>query len=159
MMSLKKFYNLEDLKLKIEIERKKNKKIALANGGFDMIHIGHVRYLKDSKKISDILIVALNSDMSLRKLKGKKRPIIGEKGRIKIISAFECVDYVTIFKEDTVTEVLLATKPDFHCKGSDYTTESVPESDTVKSYKGKVAIVGGEKIRSTSEIIEEINKK
>lgn len=155
-MSLSKFYTLEKLIDVLAEERKKNKTIALANGGFDLIHIGHVRYLKGAKKTADILVVALNSDCSLKKLKGESRAVMNEKERIRIISSFECVDYVTIFRENTADNILLTLKPDFHCKGSDYTKDTVPEKDTVKSYGGKIAIVGGNKVRSTSEIILEI---
>lgn len=157
-MSLDKFFSLPDLKKKAVEERKKNRKIALANGGFDLIHIGHIRYLQEAKKTADILVVALNSDRSLKGLKGDKRAIIDEKGRIRIISSFACVDYVTIFDDPTVDRVLLTLKPDFHCKGSDYTVDTVPEKETVKSYGGKIAIVGGDKIRSTSEIVKKIGQ-
>lgn len=155
-MNSVKFLNLNELKLKVIEEREKERKIALANGGFDLIHIGHIRYLKEAKSISDILIVALNSDRSLKKLKGENRAIINEKGRIKILSSFEFVDYVTLFDEDTVNKVLLVLKPDFHCKGSDYSTDTVPERETVKAYGGKIVIVGGDKVRSTSEILKKI---
>lgn len=153
-----KFYPLQELKTRIEEERRNNKTISLANGGFDLIHIGHVRYLKEAKKIADILVVALNSDKSLRSLKGNKRAIINEKGRITIISSFECVDYVTVFDEKSVDNVLLTLRPDFHCKGSDYSVDTVPEKETVQSYGGETVIVGGEKVRSTSEIINHIIK-
>jgi len=152
----KKFYPLHKLKTKIEEEKRNNRTIALANGGFDLIHIGHIRYLKEAKNIADILVVALNSDRSLKSLKGSKRAIINEEGRITIISSFECVDYVTIFDEKSVDNVLLTLKPDFHCKGSDYSVDTVPEKETVYSYGGKIAIVGGEKIKSTSDIISYI---
>ncbi|MCI0471244.1 MAG: adenylyltransferase/cytidyltransferase family protein [Candidatus Aminicenantes bacterium] len=157
-MSLNKFFPLPDLQAKIKEEKKKNKKIALANGCFDLIHIGHIRYLREAKQTADILVVALNADSSIKKLKGDKRAIIDEKGRIRIISSFECVDYVTLFHETTVDHVLLALKPDFHCKGSDYTADTVPERDTVKSYGGNIAIVGGAKVRSTTEIIKKITE-
>lgn len=156
-MSSNKFYSLDKLKKRIKSDRKKGKKIAVANGCFDLIHVGHVRYLRGAKKVSDVLVVALNSDRSLKRLKGDNRPIIDEEGRIKIISSFEFVDYVTVFQEDTVDNVITIIKPDFLCKGSDYTEESVPEIDTVRSCEGKVVIVGGDKIRSTSDIIERIN--
>ncbi len=155
-MNSNKFFEIKTLKKKILEEKKNNKTIAFANGGFDLIHIGHIRYLKAAKKKADILIVALNSDKSLKNLKGKNRAIINEKGRIKIVSSFECVDYVTLFNDKTVDKILLMLKPDFHCKGSDYTKDTVPEKETVKSYKGKIAIVGGEKIHSTSEILKKI---
>jgi len=149
-----KILKLESLKDVIEEEKKQGKKISLANGGFDIIHIGHIRYLKAAKKIGDILVVAINSDESLKTLKGDHRAKIDENGRAKIISSFEFVDYVTIFNELRVDNVLLAIKPDFHCKGSDYTIDTVPEKDIVKSYGGEIAIVGGSKIRSTSDIIK-----
>lgn len=155
-MNSNKFFEIKALKKKIAEERKNHKTIAFANGGFDLIHIGHIRYLKAAKKKADILIVALNSDRSLKNLKGKHRAIINEKGRIKIISSFECVDYITMFDDKTVDKILLMLKPDFHCKGSDYTKDTVPEKETVKSYKGKIAIVGGRKIHSTSEILKKI---
>lgn len=154
----KKFYPLDLLKTIIEEEKRNNKTIALANGGFDLLHIGHIRYLREAKKTADILVVALNSDKSLKLLKGNKRAIIDEKGRVTIISSFECVDYVTIFDEKSVDKVLLTLKPDFHCKGSDYSVDTVPEKETVYSYGGKIAIVGGNKVRSTSEIISQIKK-
>jgi rfaE bifunctional protein nucleotidyltransferase chain/domain len=155
-MSLNKFHPLEQLETVLARERKKGKTIALANGGFDLIHIGHIRYLKGAKQTADILVVALNSDVSLKKLKGDKRAVLGEKERVRIIAAMENVDYVTLFNELTVDQVLLTLKPDFHCKGSDYTVDTVPERETVKSYGGKIAIVGGDKIRNTSDIIQSI---
>ena len=155
-MSLTKYYPLEQLKIKLDEERHKGKTIALANGGFDLIHIGHIRYLKGAKEVADILVVALNSDTSLKQIKGESRAILDEKSRIRIIASFDCVDYVTVFQETTVDQVLLILKPDFQCKGSDYTVETVPERHTVESYGGRVAIVGGDKIRSTSIIIEDI---
>lgn len=158
-MSLTKFYPLEKLVPVLAEQRKQNKKIALANGGFDLVHIGHVRYLEGAGETADILVVALNSDKSLKKLKGQHRAILDEQSRIRVIAAFECVDYVTLFDEQTVDRVLLALKPDFHCKGSDYTVDTVPERDTVKSYGGTVAIVGGDKVRSTSLIITDIRNR
>jgi D-glycero-beta-D-manno-heptose 1-phosphate adenylyltransferase len=155
-MSLSKFHPLEELKSILENERKNKKTIALANGGFDLIHIGHIRYLKGAKETADILVVALNSDESLKKLKGSSRAILDEKSRVRILASFECVDYVTVFNESTVDRVLLTLKPDFHCKGSDYTIDTVPERETVKSYGGRIAIVGGDKIRSTSQIIKHL---
>ena len=154
----RKYYSLDNLKLKISEHKKNNMTIALANGGFDLLHVGHIRYLEASKKMADILVVALNSDHSLQSLKGSNRPIIDEKGRIKIIAALSCVDYVTLFDQNRVDQVLLTLKPDFHCKGSDYTEETVPEREIVRSYHGRIAIVGGAKVRSTSEIIHQISQ-
>jgi len=157
-MNLNKFFPLPELAQKIAGERNNNRKIALANGGFDLIHIGHIRYLQAAQKTADILVVALNSDYSLKKLKGSHRAIIDEQGRVKIIAALACVDYVTLFDDPTVDGVLSTLKPDFHCKGADYTPDTVPERETVRAYGGRVAIVGGDKIRSTSEIIARIRK-
>lgn len=153
-----KFKSREELVNITQRLRKEGKTIAFANGGFDLLHIGHIRYLKAAKETADILIIALNSDKSLKALKGKKRAIIDEDGRVKLLSAIKYIDYVTLFDELTVTELLLKLKPDFHCKGSDYTEETVPERATVRSYGGKIAIVGGDKVRSTSLIVEEIKK-
>ena len=153
---MKKLYSLPQLKKIIDEQKRQGKKIVLANGCFDLIHVGHIRYLKESKKRGDILVVALNSDFSIRQLKGKGRPILKEKDRVEIISSFYFVDYVTVFDEKTVTKILLTLKPDFQAKGSDYTPETVPEKETVMSYGGKIAIAGGPKIRSTSQLIKEI---
>jgi len=143
----------------IEKAKESGKKVALANGGFDLLHIGHVRYLKASKEAADILVVAINSDNSLKSLKGDHRAEIDERGRARIIGALDCVDYVTVFDEKRVDNVLLALKPDFHCKGSDYTPDTVPEKDIVKSYGGQILITGGMKIKSSSDIIKDIAKK
>jgi rfaE bifunctional protein nucleotidyltransferase chain/domain len=153
-----KFYPLPELAERIVAEKKLGKTIVLANGGFDLIHVGHIRYLQQSKALGEILVVALNSDRSLKNLKGAGRALIDEKGRILIISALACVDYVTLFDENRVDNILLAITPDFHCKGSDYTLDTIPERDIVRSYGGAMAIVGGEKVRSTSLIIKKIKE-
>ncbi len=151
-----KYFELDVLAVIIEQAKREGKKVALANGGFDILHIGHIRYLKDSKDAADILVVAVNSDKSLKNLKGNHRAEINEMGRAGIIGSLECVDYVTVFDDDRVDNVLLTLKPDFHCKGSDYTPETVPERDIVKSYGGKILITGGRKIKSSSDIIKDI---
>lgn len=133
--------------------------MVLANGCIDLIHVGHIRYLKESKKKGDILVVALNSDSSVRRLKGVGRPILLEQERAEIISSFYFVDYVTFFSEKQVDGVLLALKPHVHAKGSDYSVDTVPERETVKRYGGETAITGGPKIKSTSEVIEEITAR
>ena len=153
---MKKRHSLDQLKSIIAKERKAGKRIVLANGCFDLIHVGHIRYLRESKERGDILVVALNSDSSVRKLKGPGRPILGEEERVAIISSFDFVDYITVFEEPDVAEILLALKPDIHAKGSDYTEETVPERKTVLSYGGTTAITGGPKVKSTSEIIRQI---
>ena len=156
---MSKIYSLSELKNIIEEEKRKGKKIVLANGCFDLIHVGHIRYLKEAKEKGDILIVALNSDGSIRKLKGSGRPLLKERERAEIISSFYFVDYITIFSETNVEKVLLTLKPDIHAKGSDYTPETVPEREVVKNYGGKIEITGGPKVKSTSEIIKEIKRK
>lgn len=146
-----------ELQLVLESEKRKGQKIVLANGCFDLIHIGHIRYLRGARACGDILVTALNSDKSVRKLKGSLRPLLGEEERALILSALEMVDYITVFEEETVHRVLLTLKPHIHAKGSDYSVETVPERETVKSYGGQTVIVGGEKVRSTSEIIQDIS--
>ncbi|MBN1224145.1 MAG: adenylyltransferase/cytidyltransferase family protein [Candidatus Aminicenantes bacterium] len=156
---MKKRYSLEQLTSIIEREKKAGKRIVLANGCFDLIHVGHIRYLRESKKKGDVLVVALNSDSSVRKLKGKGRPILNQEERVAVLSSFSFVDYITVFEELDVAEILLAIKPDIHAKGSDYTEETVPERKTVLSYGGGIAITGGPKVKSTSDIIRDIQDK
>ena len=154
-----KFKPLPELRRIITAERAKGKTIVLANGCFDLFHAGHIRYLQAAKAKGDVLVVALNSDSSVRRLKGKGRPLLPQKERAEILAAFSFVDYVTIFSEPMVTKVLLALEPDFHVKGSDYSKETVPEKDTVKAYGGRVAIVGGPKVRNTSRVIRDISAR
>lgn len=153
---MKKLYSLTQLSKIILNHKQKGQRIVLSNGCFDLVHVGHIRYLKDSKKKGDILVVALNSDSSVRKLKGKGRPILNKNERAEIISSFSFVDYITFFEEQNVEKVLLALKPDIHAKGSDYTAETVPERETAIKYGGSIAITGGPKVKSTSELIKEI---
>ena len=139
--------------------RKKGERIVLANGCFDLLHAGHVRYLEGAGMLGDLLIVGVNSDEQTRRLKGAGRPLVPADQRAEIISSLEVVDFVTIFPEPTVTELLLALRPDIHAKGTDYTQESVPERDVVRSFGGRVAIVGDPKNHSSSEMIEKISRK
>ncbi|MGI8787343.1 MAG: adenylyltransferase/cytidyltransferase family protein [Pyrinomonadaceae bacterium] len=138
---------------RVAIDRKKNKKIVLANGCFDFLHVGHIRYLAGAKALGDCLIVAINSDAQVRKLKGENRPLVAERERAEIISAFRFVDYVTIFPEPTVEELIRAVRPDFHAKGTDYTIETVPEREIVAECGGQTAIVGDAKEHSSTELI------
>jgi len=156
---LSKLRTLPQLRRLVSSERKIGRTIVLANGGFDLVHAGHVRYLRAAAREGDILIVALNSDASLRRLKGKGRPLLLQDERAAIIEAFECVDLVTIFDAPNVEHILLVLRPDVHAKGSDYTVESVPERATVLGYGGRIAIAGGPKIRSTSEVIPRVLSK
>ena len=145
-----------DLITIVEAERSEGKKIVFANGCFDVLHVGHVRYLEAAKALGDLLIVGINSDQQTRRLKGAGRPLLPQEQRAEIISSIEAVDFVTIFKEPTVEQLLLALKPDIHAKGTDYTEDSVPERDVVRSFGGRVAIVGDPKDHSSSRIIEKL---
>jgi lipopolysaccharide heptosyltransferase I len=151
-----KLKTLAQLKVLLAREKKNGRTIVLANGVFDLVHVGHVRYLREAKARGDILVVALNSDASVRALKGPGRPLIGQAERAEILSSFAVVDYVTIFDEPNVERVLVALRPDVHAKGSDYTEATVPERDTVKRIGGRVAIAGGPKVRNTSDVIKGI---
>ena len=137
--------------------RKAGARIVLANGCFDVLHVGHVRYLAGARQLGDILIVGVNSDEQVAIQKGADRPVLPAAERAEIVAALESVTYVTIFNEPTVEELLLALKPDVHAKGTDYTIETVPERDVVRSYGGEVAIVGDPKDHSTSEIIARLS--
>ncbi len=146
---------LERLRLvaRVAVERREHKTIVLANGCFDLFHVGHIRYLAGARMLGDILIVGLNSDEQVRLQKGENRPFMPEAERAEIISALRFVDFVTIFPEPTVTELIRAVRPDFHAKGTDYSVDTVPERDIVKEYGGKVAIVGDPKDHSSTELI------
>lgn len=157
-MRCAKYLPLERLQAEIARAKDKGRTVVLANGGFDLIHVGHVRYLREAKAQGDVLVVAVNSDSSLRRLKGAGRALIDERGRVRLLSALACVDYVTLFAEPTVERVLRALTPHVHCKGSDYTVDSIPERDIVRGYGGRLAIVGGGKVRSTSLVIETIRQ-
>jgi D-glycero-beta-D-manno-heptose 1-phosphate adenylyltransferase len=139
---------------RVALARKEGARIVFANGCFDVLHVGHVRYLEAAKALGDLLIVGINSDEQTRRLKGEGRPLMPEDQRAEIISSLEVVDFVTVFDEPTVAELLLALKPDIHAKGTDYTEDSVPERDVVRSFGGRVAIVGDPKHHSSSEIVE-----
>ncbi len=154
---MSKLKTLAQLRRIIVSEKAKGKTVVLANGCFDLFHVGHIRYLKEARDLGDILVVALNSDSSVRRLKGPSRPILPQKERAEILSAFWFVDYVTIFTQTHVERVLLALQPAYHVKGSDYTVNTVPERAAVKKYGGRVAIVGGPKIKNTSDIIRRIS--
>jgi rfaE bifunctional protein nucleotidyltransferase chain/domain len=139
---------------RVAIERRNGARIVLANGCFDLFHVGHIRYLAGARNLGDCLIVGINSDEQVRRLKGENRPFMPETERAEIVSVLRFVDYVTIFTEPTVEELIRAIRPDFHAKGTDYTTESVPERDIVIECGGKVAIVGDPKDHSSTELIK-----
>ncbi len=128
-------------------------RIALANGCFDVLHVGHVRYLAGAKAEADVLVVGVNGDASVQRLKGVGRPVLPEADRALLVAALRSVDHVLVFPEDDVTNLLLALKPDVHCKGTDYTPDDVPERGVVRSYGGRVAIVGDPKQHDTRSIL------
>jgi rfaE bifunctional protein nucleotidyltransferase chain/domain len=134
-------------------------KIVLANGCFDLLHVGHIRYLAGAKALGDILVVGVNCDEQARRLKGEGRPVMSENDRAAMVSALKYVDIVTIFAEPTVEELIRAIRPDFHAKGTDYTTDSVPERDIVRECGGTVAIVGDPKDHSSTNIIDTARQK
>jgi rfaE bifunctional protein nucleotidyltransferase chain/domain len=151
-----KLKTLAELARIVALLKRQGRRVVLANGCFDLIHAGHVRYLEDAARRGDVLIVALNSDASVRRLKGPGRPVLPARERAEILDAFEAVDYITIFGEPNVERVLLTLKPHVHAKGSDYTRATVPERATVKAYGGRIAIAGGPKIRNATDIIRRI---
>ena len=149
----------EALVARITAEKAKGARIVLANGCFDVLHVGHVRYLQGARALGDLLIVGINSDAEVARLKGEGRPILAERERAELVASLESVDLVTIFDEPTVTELLLAIRPDVHAKGTDYTEETVPERDVVRSYGGSVRIVGDPKDHSTSEMLRKVGSE
>ena len=130
--------------------------IAFANGCFDLLHVGHVRYLAAAAREADLLVVAVNDDQSVRSLKGAGRPVLAAEYRAELVAALRCVDFVTVFPESTVTPLLELLHPDVHCKGTDYTADTVPERDVVRAYGGRIAIVGDPKDHSTRDLLARI---
>jgi rfaE bifunctional protein nucleotidyltransferase chain/domain len=148
--------NEHDLLAAVAKERKAGKTIAFANGAFDVLHVGHVRYLQDAARQADVLVVGINSDASVRAIKGEGRPVMNERERAELVSAIRGVGYATIFQEESPARLIGELKPNVHCKGTDYTAESVPEGEVVRSYGGRVAIVGDPKEHSTTAILEKM---
>ena len=138
---------------RVQAARKAGARIVLANGCFDVLHVGHIRYLAGARELGDVLVVGVNSDEQVARLKGPGRPVLPASERAELVASLESVTYVTIFDEPTVEELLLTLKPDVHAKGTDYTEDSVPERAVVRSYGGRVAIVGDPKDHSTSAIL------
>ena len=145
-----------DLLRRVARDRDQGLTLALANGCFDLLHVGHVRYLQAAAEQADRLLVAINADRAVRELKGRNRPILGAQERAEVVAAIRGVDYVVIFDDPTVAPLLALVKPDVHCKGTDYTAESVPERDTVQGYGGRIAIVGDPKDHSTRDLLSRI---
>jgi len=148
-----------ELLRRVEEDRRDGRTIAFANGCFDLLHVGHLRYLEGAAAEADRLIVAINDDESVRRLKGKGRPILQAADRAELVAALRWVDYVLIFPEPTVGPLLEAIKPDVHCKGTDYAVDTVPERDVVRSYGGRIAIVGDPKDHSTRDLLARIERR
>jgi D-glycero-beta-D-manno-heptose 1-phosphate adenylyltransferase len=142
-----------------EQARAVGEKLILANGCFDFIHAGHIRYLAGAKALGGKLLVAVNSDKQVRGLKGDWRPLMSEAERAEIIAALRFVDAVTIFDEPTVEQIIRLVRPNFHAKGTDYTTDSVPEREIVREYGGQVAIVGDPKDHSSTELLAALKQR
>lgn len=153
MSTQEKILARDELRRRVAEWRRAGERVTLANGNFDLLHVGHVRYLSGAKALGGKLVVAINSDSSVRALKGNGRPIIPEQERAEIVAALADVDAVVIFPELDVRSIIREIHPDVHAKGTDYTVDSVPERDTVAEYGGRVAIVGDPKDHSTSDII------
>jgi rfaE bifunctional protein nucleotidyltransferase chain/domain len=148
-----KILSRDALRRRVDEWRREGERITLANGGFDLLHVGHVRYLRGAKALGGKLVVAVNSDESVRALKGEGRPIMPASERAEIVAALADVDAVVLFPELDVRAIIREIRPDIHAKGTDYTADSVPERDEVARYGGRVEIVGDPKNHSTSEII------
>jgi D-glycero-beta-D-manno-heptose 1-phosphate adenylyltransferase len=141
----------------VQRERAAGRSIAFANGCFDLLHVGHVRYLQGAAAEADCLVVAVNDDRMVEHLKGKGRPVLSAEDRAELVAALRAVDYVVVFPDRTVSRLLTLLKPDVHCKGTDYTVESVPERETVRAYGGRTAIVGDAKSHSTKDLLERLS--
>ncbi len=144
---------------RVAIARRHGARIVFANGCFDVLHVGHIRYLEAARALGDLLVVGVNADEQVRALKGAGRPFVSERERAEVIAALRAVDLVTIFTEPTVEALLLAIRPDVHAKGTDYTTDTVPERDIVRAYGGRVAIVGDPKDHSSSNMVMQLNRR
>jgi len=147
---------LDEVAAALETARESGVVVVLANGAFDLLHVGHIRYLRAAKALGDLLVVAVNSDASVRRAKGADRPVVPEQERLEILSALEAVDWLVLFDEDTVANVIERLRPDIQAKGTDYTAENVPEAALVRAYGGRVAIVGDPKDHSTTEVVERL---
>jgi len=146
------------LRKKLADYKRRGRRIVFANGCFDMLHVGHIRYLEGARREGDVLVVAVNADSSVCNLKGPGRPILDENARAKLVAALRCVDYVVLFAEANVEILLEELRPDVHAKGTDYTAETVPERAVAERLGIRVAIVGDPKDHSTRELLESVRK-
>lgn len=136
--------------------RRKGKKVIFTNGFFDIIHVGHVKFLEKAKSLGDVLMVGINSDKSIKLIKGKRRPLMSQQERAKLVSSLNCVDYVILFDEKLPSKILSELKPDIHVKGADYTIKKLPERKVINSYGGKIMLLPLIKGKSTTNIINKI---
>ena len=153
-MDSAKILSLEALQPLVKEMKQQGRKVVLANGCFDWLHVGHVRYLWEARQLGDCLVVAVNADASVRALKGPPRPLMPEQERAEILAALACVDYVLVFEELNVERVLRSLQPHVHCKGTDYSEQTVPEREVVLSYGGRIAIAGDPKDHSTRSLLQ-----
>ena len=153
---MNKILDRESLRAKLDGLRAQGKKIAFTNGCFDILHVGHVRYLREAKKTADILVLALNSDSSVRSIKGEKRPLVTESERAEVLAALEFIDFVTIFPELTPLELINFLKPDVLIKGGDWPEEKVIGREEVRQWGGRVAIIPEVEGKSTTNVVEKI---
>ncbi len=153
-MTIDRHVSLEAARLWREALRQEGRTVAFANGVFDLLHVGHLRYLQGARALADALVVAINSDASARRSKGPGRPVVPEDERAELVAALACVDRVLVFDEPDVRRLLEALRPDVHVKGTDYTPETVPEREVVARYGGRVAIAGDPKAHSTSALVD-----
>ncbi len=159
MSTQKKVVGLAEVVEERERWRAEGKKVALANGVFDLIHVGHVRYLEGAKELADYLVVAVNSDASTRAYKGPGRPHIPEGERAELVAALACTDRVLVFDEPNVRRIIRELKPDVHVKGTDYTPDTIPEAEEVRAYGGRVAVAGDPKNHSTTELAKRLQSE
>ena len=158
-MSEEKILSLDDLRERLAQHRRRGQRVVLANGCFDLLHVGHVRYLEGARREGDVLVVGVNDDEGVRRLKGPGQPLLEARDRARLVAALAAVDYVVIFAEPTVTALIGALRPDVHAKGTDYTTETVPEREAVRAVGGRVAIVGDPKDHSTRDLLAAIRQR
>jgi rfaE bifunctional protein nucleotidyltransferase chain/domain len=151
-----KVLGLDLLAATLEPRRREGRTLALANGLFDILHVGHLRYLEGAARKADLLVVAINADASARALRGVLRPYVPQDHRAALLAGFQCVDYVTIFEDLTVKPLLRALRPDVHCKGTDYTNDTVPEAEAARELGIRIAITGDPKHHATTTLIDRI---
>lgn len=159
MDTRKKILSRDELIARIAAHRADGRQVVLANGIFDVLHVGHVRYLEGAKREGDLLVVAVNSNSGATRLKGPGRPVLDQQARAQLVAALAAVDYVTIFDEPTVEPLLEALRPAVHAKGTDYTVDTVPERDAARRVGARVAIVGDPKQHSTSELLQQVRRR